>query len=96
MDEIVVRRIKMLWAVAWLCVTGFVFIGWGFKAPAAAALAFVGASVLAVIAFLLNLLLGDEHVALRVLLIVLLFIGLLVEVWGIASVFGYLSRGAVG
>ena len=90
MDEIVVRRVKILWTVTWLCVTGFVFIGWGFQVAAAAALLFVGVSVLAFVAFILNLLLGDAHVAFRILLIALFLIGLLVEVCGIASIFGYL------
>ena len=88
MDEIVVRRVKILWTVAWLWVTGFVFIGWGFQAAAAAALVFVGVSFLAFVAFILNLLLGDEHVALRILLIVLFLIGLSVEVYGIATYSG--------
>jgi hypothetical protein len=88
MDEIIVRRVKIIWAVAWVCVTGSVFIGWGFEAAAAAALAYVGASVLAFVAFVLNLLLGEEHVAFRLLLIVLFLVGLVVEVYGIARVFG--------
>jgi len=90
MDEIVVTRLKIFWAVACLCVTGVVFIGWGFRAAAAAALAFLGASVRAFVAFILNLLLGDAHVAFRIIMIVLFLIGLLVEVCGIASLFGYL------
>jgi hypothetical protein len=96
MDPIVVKRIKTVWLVAWLCVTGFVLIGWGFKAAAAAALAFVGASALAFIAFVLNLLMGEEHVLFRILLIVLFIIGLLVEIGAIGSVFEYLSQGAAG
>jgi hypothetical protein len=90
MDEIVVRRVKILWTVTWLCVTGFVSIAWGFQAAAAAALMFVEVTVLAFVAFILNLLLGDAHVPFRIVLIALFIIGLLVEVCGIASVFGYL------
>jgi hypothetical protein len=88
MDQIILRRVKIIWAVAWLCVTGSVFIGWGFQAAAVAALAFVGASVLAFVAFILNLLLGDAPVAFRLLLIVLFLIGLVVEVYAIARIFG--------
>jgi hypothetical protein len=88
MHETVVRRIKIVWTVTWLCVTGFVLIGWGFQAAAAAALMFVGVSALAFVAFILNLLLGEEHVAFRILLIVLFLVGLVVEVYGIASIFG--------
>jgi hypothetical protein len=88
MDQIIVRRVKIMWAAAWLCVTGSAFIGWGFQAAAAAALAYVGASVLAFAAFILNLLLGDAPVAFRLLLIVLFLLGLVVEVYCIARVFG--------
>lgn len=90
MDQTLVRRAKILWTVTWLCLTTFVFIGWGFQAAAAAALMFVAVSFLAFVAFILNLLLGDAHVAFRILLIALFLIGLLVEVCGIASIFGYL------
>ena len=33
---------RILWAIAGLCVTGFVFIGWGLQAAAMAAVAYVG------------------------------------------------------
>jgi hypothetical protein len=87
MDPIVVRRMKILWAVTGLCVTGVAFVGWGFAVAAAAATLFVGVSVLAFVAFFLFLLLGDTHVAFRILLIVLFLVGLVVEVGGIASIF---------
>src|SRR5262249_25031443 len=82
---VVVKRIKVVWFIAWLCVTGFAFVGWGFEAAVVAWLAFVGVSLLAFIAFILNLLLGDASVALRILLIVLFIAGLLIELFGIAS-----------
>jgi hypothetical protein len=91
MDEIVVKRMKTVWLVAWLSLTGFVFVGWGFKAAAAASLAYVGVSILAFIAFILNLLLGEEHIAFRILLIALFIIGLVVELGAIGSLLGPLS-----
>jgi hypothetical protein len=90
MDPFVVRRVKILWAVAGLCVTGVALVGWGFHTAVIAALSFVGASILTFVAFVLFLLLGDTHVAFRILLIVLFLVGLVVEVCGIAGVFGSL------
>ena len=40
------------------------------------------------VAFILNLLLGEEHLAFRILLIVLFIVGLVVETGAITSLFG--------
>jgi hypothetical protein len=92
MDPSVVQRVKTIWFVAWLCVTGFALAVWGTSAAVAVSLAFVGASILAFTAFILNLLMGEEPVAYRVILILLFCIGLVVEICGIAGAFGLLSR----
>jgi hypothetical protein len=92
MDPFVVRRVKILWAVAGLCVTGIAFVGWGVPTAVTAGLSFVAVSILAFVAFVLNLLLGDAPVAFRVLLIVLTLAGMVVEVCGIAGVFGSLAE----
>ena len=87
MDPDVVKRVKTVWLVAWLGVTGVAFLGWGFKAAAVVSVGYVVASIMGFIAFFLNLLLGEEHVAFRILLIVLFLLGLAVEICGIASIF---------
>jgi drug/metabolite transporter (DMT)-like permease len=88
MDPQQVQRLRAAWAVALVCVTGVALFTHGFFAAVTTAVAFVGASVLAVVAFILWLLLGEEPVPLRALLIVLFFAGLVVEVGGLMSIFG--------
>jgi hypothetical protein len=96
MDETVVKRSKIVWAVTVLSVTGVVLVQWGFLAAAAAAVAFVGASLLAFIAYILYLLMGDAPVAWRIVLIALFFIGLLVEIGAIVAVLGWLLQAVEG
>ncbi|HEY1376220.1 MAG TPA: hypothetical protein VGF55_05470 [Gemmataceae bacterium] len=96
MDPTVVKRAKRAWAVAWACVTGLALVGWGVEAAAAAAAAFAGASVLAVTAFVLYLLLGDAPVLWRVLLIAAVLVGLIVEVGALVAGVGWLLRGVAG
>jgi hypothetical protein len=96
MHETVVKRGKIVWAVTGLCVTAVVFVGWGFLAAAAAAVAFVGASLLAFIAFILYLLLGDAPVAWRILIIAVLLIGLIVEIGAIVTGLGWLLHAVEG
>jgi len=91
MDQDVVKRVKLAWSVAWLGVTGLALAGWGVQAAAIAAAMYLAMSFLAFVVFILNLLLGDAPVALRVLLIALFIVGLLVELSAIASVFGFLQ-----
>jgi hypothetical protein len=85
MDQAVVKRIKRVWGVAWVCGTCLVLVGWGVKAAAVAALAFVGVSFLAVVVFFLYLLLGDTPVALQVLMIALFLVGLVVELGALVA-----------
>jgi hypothetical protein len=83
-----VQRLRRAWLAALVCVTGFVLFAHGFRAAVLTALAFVGATVLAFVAFILYVLLGEEPIVLRVLLIAL-FIGLLaVEINGLVRAFG--------
>jgi hypothetical protein len=96
MDQTVVKRVKRAWGVAWVCVTGLVLVGWGFQAAAAAALAFVGVSVLAVTAFFLYLLMGDAPVAWRVLMIAFFLVGLVVELGALVAVLWWLLGGTSG
>jgi len=93
MDQAVVRRVKLAWGVACLCVTGIALAVWGLKAAAATAVAFVGVSLVAVIAYVLFLLLGDVPVGLRVLVIALVVVGAVVELGAVAAVLGWLLRG---
>jgi xanthine/uracil/vitamin C permease (AzgA family) len=93
MDPTVVRYIKLAWCVALLVVTGIVLVGWGFWASAAAALAFVGISLLAFIAFILYLLMGDVPVVWRILMIAFFFVGLLIEVGAIVAMIEWVARG---
>lgn len=76
--------------------TGLVLVGWGVTAAAAAAVAYVGVSVLAAVAFVLYLLLGDAPVVWRVLLITVFFAGLFVEVVALVAALGWLLRGVPG
>ena len=96
MDRSTVKRAKAVWAVAWLCVTAFALLGWGFPAAAAAALVFAGVSLLAFVAFFLYLLLGDTPVAPRLILIALFLAGVLVELGAMFAVVDYLADGALG
>jgi hypothetical protein len=86
MDQAAVKRVKRAWAVAWVCVTTFALLGWGFPAAVAAALAFAGVSLLVFVAYFLYLLLGDVPAAARVVLIVLFLAGVVVEIGGILAV----------
>jgi hypothetical protein len=86
MDQAAVRRVKRAWAVAWVCVTTFAFLEWGFPAAAAAAVVFAGVSLLVFVAFFLYLLLGDVPVVVRVLLIVLFLAGAVVEIGAMVAV----------
>ena len=96
MDQTVVWYVKFAWCVALLVVTGLVLLGWGVRAAAAAALAFVGISFLAFVAILLYLLMGDVPVVWRILMIALFFVGLLIEVGALVAVFGWVVRGVPG
>jgi hypothetical protein len=96
MDQSVVKRVKRAWAVAWVCVTGLVLVGWDPTAAAVAGLAFVGVSVLAVTAYVLYLLMGDAPVAWRILMIALFLVGLVIEVGALVSVLGWLLGGVAG
>jgi hypothetical protein len=96
MDRSTVKRAKVVWAVAWPCVTAFALLGWGFPAAAGAALAFAGVSLLAFVAFFLYLLLGDTPAAPRVLLIALFLAGVLVELGALVAAVDYFAGGAVG
>lgn len=87
MDPEVVRRLRAAWLVALVCVTGVALFTCGFLAAVAAAVAFVGASVLAVVAVFLWFLMGEESVGFRLLLLALFFGGLFVELRGILAVF---------
>jgi hypothetical protein len=77
-----------VWLVALFGTTGAILLAYGFLTAAAVAIVFVGTSVLAVVAFVLYLLLGEEPVALRLLLIALVFVGLAVEIGGLIELFG--------
>src|SRR5262245_2216114 len=96
MDRSNVKHAKVVWAVAWVCVTAFALLGWGFPAAAAAALVFAGVSLLAFVAFFLYLLLGDVPVAARVVLIALFLAGVLVELGAMVAVVDYLAGRAAG
>jgi hypothetical protein len=96
MDQAVVKRFKIAWGVALLCVTGFVFAEWGLQAGAMAAAAFIGASLLAFIAFFLFLLLGNVPVPWRILMIALVIVGVLIELGAMAAMFGWLQNGSAG
>lgn len=85
----VIKRLKQLWLITWLCVTGIAFLVWDFKAAIATAVGFAGAGLLAFVAFILNLLLGDTHFLFRMLLIVAFIVGLIVEIYVIVSVFEF-------
>lgn len=80
------------WRFAWLAVlfgvTGVTLLAWGFRPAVLFALAFVGASTLLFTAFFLNLLLGEEPLPYRILLIALFCGGLVVEVGGLVEVCG--------
>ena len=88
MDPEAVRRLRAAWQVALVCVTGVALVTYGFFAAVLTAIGFVGATVLAVVAFFLWLLLGEEPVALRLLMIALVFAGLVIEVGGLLELFG--------
>jgi hypothetical protein len=82
------RRWRDAWVAALSATTGFAMFAWGFPIAALVAVIFVSATILAFIVFILNLLLGEEPVALRVLMILLFCTGLVVEVYGLANLFG--------
>ena len=96
MNEAVVKRVKLAWGVAGLCVTGIVLAVWGLKAAAATAVVFVGVSLVAVIAYVLFLLLGDVPVAWRLLVLALVFVGAIIELGAVVTALGWLLRGVVG
>jgi hypothetical protein len=79
---------RFAWVAALFGITGVVLFVWGFITAVLFALAFVGASTLAFTAFILNLLLGEEPLPLRILLIALFCGGLVVEVGGLARTLG--------
>jgi hypothetical protein len=83
-----VQRLRAAWLAALVCVTGCVLFAYGFLAAVLTALAFVGATVLAFVAFILYVLLDEGSVVLRVLLIALFFGGLAVEINGLVRAFG--------
>jgi hypothetical protein len=80
------------WRFAWVAVlfsmTGVVLLVWGFLIAVLFAGAFVGASTLAFTAFILNLLLGEEPLPYRLLLIALFCAGLVVEIGSLVGVLG--------
>ena len=82
------RRWRDAWVAALFAATGLAMFAWGFSTAALVAVIFVSATILAFIVFVLNLLLGEEPIALRVLMILLFCTGLVVEVCGLASLFG--------
>ena len=86
-DPVHVQRLRTAWLIALVGVTGFTLFMYGFLAAVLTALAFVGASTLAFVAFILWLLLGEEAVVLRVLLIAIFCGGLLLEIRGLVAVF---------
>jgi hypothetical protein len=86
MDQAAVKRVKRAWAVAWVCVTTFTLLGWGFPAAVAVSLVFAGVSLLVFVAFFLYLLLGDVPAAARVFLIVLFLAGVMVEIGEMVAV----------
>jgi hypothetical protein len=85
MDQTVVRRVKTAWFVGWLTVIVVALAWWGRTAAVMAGTGYVLASSLAVTAFVLNLILGEEPPVWRFVLIALFFVGLVVEVGGIAG-----------
>jgi hypothetical protein len=87
MDPEQVRRLRAAWLIALIVVTGVALVAYGFLAAVMTAVAFVGASMTAFVAFVLWLLLGEESVAFRLLMIALFLVGLAVELRGIVAVF---------
>jgi hypothetical protein len=85
MDQTVVRRVKAAWFVGWVTVTVVALAGWGATAAMLAGTGYVVASVLAVTAFVLNLIMGEEPPVWRFALIALFIGGLVAEVAGIAD-----------
>jgi hypothetical protein len=85
MDQTAVRRVKIAWFVGWVAVVIVAIAGWGSTAAMVAGMGYVAASILAVTAFVLNLIMGEEPPVWRFALIALFIGGLLVEVGGIAS-----------
>jgi hypothetical protein len=86
MEPVRVQQLRVVWLIALVCATGFALFGYGLLAAVLTAAAFVGATVLAVVAFVLYLILGDVSAPVRILVITLLFVGLLVEFRGIVAV----------
>jgi hypothetical protein len=82
------QRWRTAWVAAFCGVAGSALLACDFRTALLLALAFVGASFLALTAFILNLLLGEEPPVLRLLLIALFCIGLVVEVCGLIGTFG--------
>jgi len=87
MDPVHVQRLRAAWLAALVGVTGIALFTYGFLAAVMAAIAFVGASMMAFVAFILWVLMGGESVAFRLLMIALFCGGLLVELRGIIAVF---------
>jgi hypothetical protein len=88
MDPEQVQRLRAIWLVAFFIATGIALVGFGLITALLTAIACVGATVLAVSAFVLWLILGEAPIPLRILLIALFFGGLFIELGAIFRVVG--------
>lgn len=91
MDETLVKRAKRAWFVSWLTVTAVVLLQCGPAVALVAALGYAGVSLFAVVGFFLFFLLGDVPVPQRILLILVFFLGIVIELGALVTVLGYLT-----